>query len=207
MNDARDLLRDLWRSGVTVHLLPDRFRLDPTGAAPQPLKGALGEYRAEVRAALRHLPAPDRCQVCGEVTRGSAGNRGRIHCVTCALIAAAFGSHYGSVKVGEHLGDPVIIASCSPLDPRPDLTEDTELWESFLADSRAEDGHDPVGLYGPLHGLRALGARLESQGDSLRLDRGEIEPASYATKRARYLVGHSDRLVRLLRHAAAKPER
>ena len=88
MNDARDLLRDLWRHGVRVHLMPDRLRLDPPGVTPDPLRLALLEYRAEVKAILATLPAPDHCQVCGEVTRGPAGNAGHINCVACALIVA-----------------------------------------------------------------------------------------------------------------------
>lgn len=87
-NDVRDLLRDLWRHGVRVQLMPDRLRLDPPNVTPESLRLALLEYRAEVKAVLATLPAPDRCQVCGDETRGPAGNTGHIHCVDCALIVA-----------------------------------------------------------------------------------------------------------------------
>jgi len=87
-SDVHDLLCDLWRSGVRVHLMPDRLRLHPPGVGPEPLRLALLEYRAEVKAVLAALPAPDRCQVCGDATRGPAGNAGRIHCTVCALIVA-----------------------------------------------------------------------------------------------------------------------
>jgi len=88
MNEARDLLRDLWRHGVRVHLLPDRFRLEPPGVAVEPLRLALREYTTEVKALLAELPAADRCQVCGDPTRGPAGNTGHINCTVCALIVA-----------------------------------------------------------------------------------------------------------------------
>ena len=88
MSDARDLLRDFWRHGVRDHLMPARFRLDPPGVAIEPLRHALREYTLEVKALLSELPAPDRCQVCGDATRGPAGNSGHIHCTTCALIVA-----------------------------------------------------------------------------------------------------------------------
>ena len=88
MNDVHDLLRDLWRSGVRVHLVPDRLRLDPPWVTPDPLRLALLEYRAEVKAILAALPAPDRCQVCGDTTRGPVGNGGHLHCTVCALIVA-----------------------------------------------------------------------------------------------------------------------
>lgn len=88
MNDARDLLHDFWRHGVRVSLMPDRFRLEPAGVAVEPLRLALREYADEVAAVLAELPAPDRCQVCGDATRGPAGNAGHLHCTVCALIVA-----------------------------------------------------------------------------------------------------------------------
>jgi len=87
-SDVNHLLRDLWRSGVRVHLMPDRLRLDPPGVTPEPLRLALIEYRAEVKAVLAELPAPDRCQVCGDATRGPVGNAGHLNCTVCALIVA-----------------------------------------------------------------------------------------------------------------------
>lgn len=51
------------------------------------------------------------------------------------------------------------------LDPRPDLREDSRLWEAVLS---AAD--DPM-LRGLLHGLRCAGARLERRpSGSLKLD-------------------------------------
>ena len=86
MNDARDLLRDFWRHGVRVHLMPDRFRLTPTGVAPEPLRRALREYADEVAALLAALPAPNRCRVCGEPSHRPVGPEN--HCTVCALAVA-----------------------------------------------------------------------------------------------------------------------
>jgi len=88
MSDARDLLRDFWRHGVRVHLMLGRFRLEPAGVAVEPLRHALREYAAEVKTLLGQLPTPDRCEACGDLTIGPAGNTGRLHCTTCALIYA-----------------------------------------------------------------------------------------------------------------------
>lgn len=88
MNDARDLLRDLWRHGVRVHLLPDRFRLEPAGVAVEPLRHALREYAVEVKVLLSELPAPDRCRVCGDAVRTARPNDGNLQCVECCLIVA-----------------------------------------------------------------------------------------------------------------------
>ena len=85
---ARDLLRDAWRHGVRVRLLPDRLRLEPPWVAPEPLRSTLRDHAAEVAEILAGLPCPDRCAVCGEGTQGPAGNSGQLHCAPCALIAA-----------------------------------------------------------------------------------------------------------------------
>lgn len=84
--DARDLLRNFYRHGVRVELLPDRFRLHPSGFAPEPLRLALRDYADDVAALLAVLPAENRCRVCGEPSRRPVGPEN--HCVTCALIVA-----------------------------------------------------------------------------------------------------------------------
>lgn len=90
MSVARALLRDLWRVGVPVHLMPDRLRLDPPGVAPEPLRLALREVASEVTALLAELPAPGRCRICGAVTNGPTDwpDAGNINCVACAVIVA-----------------------------------------------------------------------------------------------------------------------
>jgi hypothetical protein len=45
-------------------------------------------------------------------------------------------------------------------DPRPDLQSDSTMWGTMLGKAFAIDGHNPDGLFGPLHGLRCLGAGL-----------------------------------------------
>jgi len=83
---ARDLLRDFHRHGIRVEVLPDRFRLNPSGIAPEPLRLALRDYGDEVAALLALLPSPNRCKVCGEPSRSPVGPDN--HCVACALIVA-----------------------------------------------------------------------------------------------------------------------
>jgi len=79
------------------------------------------------------------------------------------------------------------------LDPRPDLVEDHESWATMLliADRAYHPGHEKREVAGILHGLRALGARLErNEAGTLRLVPGEIESAEYGDYRERYLLAH-----------------
>jgi len=46
-------------------------------------------------------------------------------------------------------------------EPRPDLTEDSDLWQQLLSQAFTQDGENLDGAYGVLHGLRCCGARLE----------------------------------------------
>jgi hypothetical protein len=86
MSAARDLLRRLWALGVRVHPAGDRFRLTPAGATPAELRELLKTHRADVAALLAQLPAPGRCQICGDPT---GWNDGRLlaNCTNCALAA------------------------------------------------------------------------------------------------------------------------
>ncbi len=84
------------------------------------------------------------------------------------------------------------------LDPRPDLVTDHELWVCLLAAAYPRDGDRPDGLYGVLHGLRCLGARLRCTPEGLRLERGEIPEIDYAALRRRWLVPHRAALIPLL---------
>ena len=90
MSAAHALLRDLWRVGVVVHLMPDRLRLDPPGVAPEPLRLALRQVTSEVKMILDRLPAPGRCQICGDATTSSTNwpDTGHINCVECAMVVA-----------------------------------------------------------------------------------------------------------------------
>ena len=90
MSGAHALLRDLCRVGVRVHALPGRLRLDPPGVAPEPLRLALQKVAPEVKVILEQLPAPGRCQICGDVTNSPTNwpDTGHINCVECAVVGA-----------------------------------------------------------------------------------------------------------------------
>lgn len=84
------------------------------------------------------------------------------------------------------------------LDPRPDLAEDTRNWTRLLPVAYGLDGGDANGVFGVLHGLRCLGARLVVIGDQARLMRGDITEPEWAELRARWLVPQHDKLQQLL---------
>ncbi|MBI4506416.1 MAG: hypothetical protein HY691_12840 [Chloroflexi bacterium] len=83
-------------------------------------------------------------------------------------------------------------------DPRPDIAHDHQRWTHLLACAFALDGHDPGGVYGALHGLRCLGARLADDGHGLRLLPGELAHEEYRALRQRWLVPHREALTLLL---------
>lgn len=60
----------------------------------------------------------------------------------------------------------------SAVDPRPDLVEDTDLWERVLTMAKETDPAPGTerSLFGLLHGLRCGGARLVRTKMSLKLD-------------------------------------
>ncbi|MBI4507217.1 MAG: hypothetical protein HY691_16930 [Chloroflexi bacterium] len=82
-------------------------------------------------------------------------------------------------------------------DPRPELP-DHAAWTLLLARAYALDGHDPGGVYGALHGMRCLGARLADDGHGWRLLPGELASAEYGEMRERWLLPQRDALTRLL---------
>ena len=84
-------------------------------------------------------------------------------------------------------------------DPRwQDFSEDRELWMLLLSWAYDVDGAAPDGLFGILHGLRCLGARLESHPSGIRLRPGEIERGDYSALKQQYLLPRSGMLKRLL---------
>jgi hypothetical protein len=84
-------------------------------------------------------------------------------------------------------------------DPRwHDLPEDTHLWLGLLAAARTLDGDAPLGLFGALHGLRCLGARLHPTRTGVRLRAGEMRWDEYLALREEYLMPHAATLRRLL---------
>jgi hypothetical protein len=114
-------------------------------------------------------------------------------------------------KVARHtlpFADSVLANTLSPADvehlgwvadPRwHDLPEDTHLWLGLLAAARALDGDAPLGLFGALHGLRCLGARLHPTRTGVRLLAGEMKRDEYLDLREEYLLPHAVTLRRLL---------
>jgi hypothetical protein len=93
-------------------------------------------------------------------------------------------------------------------DPRADdLPEDSLFWRDLLARADAYDGHDARGLFGALHGMRCLGARLERRPDGgYRLVPGEIPDGDYRRLRVEWLLPHRETLVRLLAGEAVPPK-
>ena len=83
-------------------------------------------------------------------------------------------------------------------DPRPDLAEDSELWHSLLMHCRVAEEDHPESLYGALHGLRCLGARLAVVNGHARLFRGDIAEGEYRAVRERWLRPHHELLTKLL---------
>lgn len=47
-----------------------------------------------------------------------------------------------------------------PVDPRPDIVQDTRQWNSLLKALFVEDGEKADGLFGLVHGMRCCGARI-----------------------------------------------
>ena len=73
-------------------------------------------------------------------------------------------------------------------DTRPDLEEDAPLWAIvFRCAERYGSAEDSTRLGWLLSGMRSLGARLVIGTTTLRLTRGEMSEAEYATARP-YLV-------------------
>ncbi len=93
-----------------------------------------------------------------------------------------------------------------PLDPRPDLADDSPAWQRLLSLSWPIDGEDAHGLYGVLCGLRCCGAHLFRQDGDWRLSRGRIPPAEYSAIREEYLLPHQEELVTLLRALGRREE-
>jgi hypothetical protein len=74
-------------------------------------------------------------------------------------------------------------------DPRAsDLPEDSILWEFLLQASYDFDAGSDPGLFGSLHGMRCLGARLEHALWGIRLVPGHISRGQYGSLRQRYLM-------------------
>lgn len=76
-------------------------------------------------------------------------------------------------------------------DPRPDLIRDSVPWARLLQLAR----RDCPDLWGPLHGLRCLGARLSKGAKGWRLTSTDPD---YAEDREKYLMPRAAELAELL---------
>lgn len=74
-------------------------------------------------------------------------------------------------------------------DPRPDLADDSVAWEYILA-SAYDAETQPHALFGCLHGVRCLGARLQVADGSLRIIPPDGEEPSYQEARAVFMEHH-----------------
>lgn len=90
--------------------------------------------------------------------------------------------------------------------PRPDLAEDAIRWQHLLTLALDHDGSDPDGVFGSLHGLRCLGARLVAEGEKVRLTAGEMEAGEYDRLRAKWLLPRKATLTMLLQRVATMEE-
>lgn len=90
-------------------------------------------------------------------------------------------------------------------DPRPDLTEDADLWVPLLDDALAIDGGDGDGVYWALLGARCMGAELGvTREGALRLRPRPGADADYAVVRP-HLVRNTSALIGLLQaHRTAR---
>ena len=84
------------------------------------------------------------------------------------------------------------------LDPRPELTDDSETWAKLLSAAYLLDESDMDGAYGALLGIRCLGAQIARNGGGWAIQRGEIPEAEYQAIRAKYLLPVKDRITGLL---------
>lgn len=104
-------------------------------------------------------------------------------------------------EIGARVDPPVALPTTLPpsplvsvvgarwgIDPRPDLDGDSRAWVALLALARAHDGAEPRGVFGGLHYLRCLGARLQSGARGLRIAAGEIDAREYAEARQELLL-------------------
>jgi predicted component of type VI protein secretion system len=74
------------------------------------------------------------------------------------------------------------------LDPRPDLTDDSNRWERLLTLAYQLPETDMDGVYGTLLGFRCMGARIFQINGRFQITHGEIDAEQYKRDRETYLV-------------------
>jgi hypothetical protein len=164
---------------VRLAATPDgRLRFDaPAGAVTPELRAALGVRRAQLLALVRHWRLP----------YGPLG----------VLLAEPS----ARADAGVSPADPAGPAA----DPRPDLGADSRAWAALLALASAQDGGQPDGVFGCLHGVRCLGARLARGERDRSLSPGEIAPAEWEALRREWLLSRRELVRTLLVLLAALP--
>ena len=83
------------------------------------------------------------------------------------------------------------------LDPRPELSADSDAWTKLLALAYDLDESDMDGAYGALLGIRCMGASLVRVNGGWAIQRGEIPEDEYQDIRKRYLLPVKDRIMGL----------
>lgn len=92
-------------------------------------------------------------------------------------------------------------------DPRPDLSEDSGLWRAVLEVALAKDEK----IYGILHGVRCIGARLVLENGELRLEprigEGIEDEEDWWQVRLKWLVPQTKTIVQVFREAVRELKR
>ena len=85
-----------------------------------------------------------------------------------------------------------------PIDPRPELTDDSHRWQRLLELAYALPEENMDGVYGSLLGLRCMGVRLFMINDKLQMTHGEMDPEEYKQCREKYLLPFASKIAALI---------
>ena len=88
------------------------------------------------------------------------------------------------------------------INPRPDLTEDVDLWARLLVKAYQYDGRKENGLFDALHSFRCAGCRLRMGRTTAIIEPGDMTPDEYAECKAQWLQPHAEKLRELLKGLA-----
>jgi len=87
-------------------------------------------------------------------------------------------------------------------DPRPDLKEDSHLWQQVLPRAKNINNF----MHGALHGFRAAGCRLKIEGNSLQMYHSDHwkSKQEYNQDKIEYLIPHKEEIKNLFKDIAAE---
>ena len=144
------LVAELHRRGVSYWTTSGgRLHLEaPRGALSGPLRAAIREHRDDLLFLCQGTPVLGR----GRDDREDGFAPDSPGATAAGDLRSTDGGSAGAPR------------NAAWADPRPDLAQDTALWEQVLEAAFQLDGDDPAGLFGTLHGLRCCGARLVRPG-------------------------------------------